>query len=178
MRSSPAMAVQTSPRRRRNAWRYVVPMAAALAMASSHAEISVPAGSTIDFGGGSSDLGCSDLIVEGTFVLGAGGSITGVRNVLIAAGGTLSLDGGNVQLSQQFTNQGTFNAGGGQVVRVDGGAGCAPVGPVGPINFAPPAPVQVPVDNPGVLALMAMLLGGLGWRMQSATRRPRGPKAK
>lgn len=175
MRSSTAMSVQNPPKRLRNSWRYVAPLVAAMAMGSAHADFLIPAGSSIELGGGSSDLGCTDLLVEGTLVLGAGGAITGVRNVLISPGGTLSLDGGTVQLSQQWTNQGTFNAGGGQVVRVDGGAGCAAVGPLGPLNFAPPTPV--PVNNPGVLALMALLLGALGWRVQSTTRR-RGPAAK
>lgn len=175
MRSSSTVSVQISPKRLRNSWRYVAPLVAVMAMASAHAQTSIPAGSTVDLGGGSNDLGCTDLLVEGTYIVGAGGAVTGVRNVLISAGGTLSLDGGSLQLSQQWTNQGTFNAGGGQVVRVDGGAGCAAVGPLGPLNFAPPTPV--PVNNPGVLALMALLLGALGWRVQSTTRR-RGPKAK
>ena len=89
-----------------------------MAMASVHAQTSIPAGSTVDLGGGSSDLGCTDLLVEGTFIIGAGGAVTGVRNVVIATTGSLNLGGGTIQLSQQWTAQGPWARPGPSVQRV------------------------------------------------------------
>ena len=172
MRSS---MLQCRPRARCSAWRHVLPVAMCLVAVSAHADWLIPAGSSWDMGGGSSDLACTDLLVEGALVVGAGGTITGVRNVVIAAGGSLMLDGGTVQLAQQWTNQGTFTAGGGRVVRVDGGVECAAVGPLGPLDFSPK---PVPATNPGVLAALALLLAGLGWRMQSVANRRRAPDAR
>lgn len=161
-------AVQGLPGKWCSGWRYGVVLAALLVAASAQAQWVIPAGSGWDMGGGSSDLGCTDLIVEGALTVGSGGSITGVRNVVIAASGSLDLAGGTIQLSQQWTAQGLFTAGGGQVVRVDGGAACPAAGPLGPLDFSPK---PVPATSPGMLAVLALLLAGLGWRFHTSHRR-------
>ena len=71
-------AVQGLPGKWCSGWRYGVALAALLVAASAQAQWVIPAGSGWDMGGGSSDLGCTDLIVEGTLTVGSGGSITGV----------------------------------------------------------------------------------------------------
>lgn len=97
---------------------------ALLACAAAHADIDVPAGSTISLGGGSSDLACTDLIVAGNYSL-AGGTLTNVRHVVIASGGTLTLAaGGAITLAGDWTNNGTVAAAGGTVSFVDD-VGCA-----------------------------------------------------
>jgi hypothetical protein len=154
--------VQSPLGRRRSAWRYGVPLAALVVAASAQAQWVIPEGSEWDMAGGFSDLACTDLIVEGALTVGSGGSITGVRNVVIASRGSLDLAGGTIQLSQQWTAQGLFTAGGGQVVRVDGGAACPASGPLGPLDFSPK---PVPATSPGMLAALALLLAGLGWRL-------------
>ena len=130
----------------------------------AQAQWDIPAGASVDMAGGSADLACTDLLVGGMLVVGAGGSVTGVRDVRIAPGGSLVLDGGTLQLSQQWVNQGSFSAGGGQVTRA-AGPDCPAVGPLGPFNpLAPATPVAVPTTSPAGLAVLACLLAALGWR--------------
>ena len=167
-------ALARAPHARRLAWGAACLLAAAL---PAHAQFVVPAGSTIDLGGGSADLACTDLLVDGTLVLGAGGSLTGVRDVRIGAGGSLQLAGGSLQLAQQWVNQGAFSAGGGQVVRAAGPA-CPAVGPLGPFDpLAPANAVPVPASSPATLGLLAALLAAFGgWRARRRTlARPRQP---
>lgn len=167
--------VEQSPLgRRRGWWRQGMPLAALIVATSAQAQWVIPAGSAWDMGGGATDLACTDLVVEGALTVGSGGSVTGVRNVLIASGGSLSLAGGTVQLSQQWTNQGVFTPGGGQVVRVDGGVACPAAGPIGPIGLSP---ASVPATSPGMLAALTLLLAGLGWRHTTNRRRGFAPQA-
>ncbi len=160
--------VQSTSGKRRHIWRHGVPFAALVLAASAQAQWVIPEGSGWDMGGGSTDLACTDLIVEGALTVGSGGSITGARNVVIASSGSLDLAGGTIQLSQQWTAQGLFSAGGGQVVRVDGGAACPAAGPLGPLDFSPK---PVPATSPSMLAVLALLLAGLGWRFHTTQRR-------
>lgn len=53
----------------------------------AQAQWDIPAGASVDMAGGSADLACTDLLVGGMLVVGAGGSVTGVRDVRIAPGG-------------------------------------------------------------------------------------------
>ena len=64
-------------------------------------------------GGGSMDLGCTDLIVSGNYDLG-GGTLTGVRHVTVNSGGSLSFGaGGSIALAGNWANSGTITATGG-----------------------------------------------------------------
>ena len=158
----------------RRRWRHVVPLAVVLMAATqAHAQWVIPEGFDWDMVGGSNDLACTDLIVEGVLTVGAGGAVTGARNVVITATGSVNLAGGTLNLAQQWTNQGVFTAGGGQVVRVDGGMDCSAQGPLGPFDPLAPevhpgavAPQPVPATGPGMLAALSLLLGGLGWHLR------------
>ncbi|MBN8556832.1 MAG: IPTL-CTERM sorting domain-containing protein [Proteobacteria bacterium] len=95
-----------------------------LVAATAHADYVVPAGATVGLGGGSIDLGCTDVIVDGTLDL-QGGTLTNVRHVQIGAGGNLLLGGGSASLAGNWSNTGAFNAGTGAVNIIDDVA-CAP----------------------------------------------------
>lgn len=133
-------------------------LALCLPMSSAWAFISSPPGSIIDLAGGSLDLAGADLVVEGVLVLGPGGRITGIRNLVIASGGQLDISGGDIELSQQYTNQGeVINQGAGHVTRVDGGPDNPIVGPPGPIAIIPPAATTV-TPVPGLAGAPLLLL--------------------
>ena len=173
MADAPAASAARRPMRRapgarRLAWITACLLGAAL---PAQAQFVVPAGTSIDLGGGSVDLACTDLLVDGTLVLGAGGSLTGVRDVRIGAGGSLQLAGGSLQLAQQWVSQGAFSAGGGQVVRAAGPA-CPALGPLGPFDpLAPANTVPVPASSPAALGLLAALLAAFGgWRARRSAR--------
>ena len=95
--------------------------------ATAQADINVPAGAWASLGGGSMDLGCTDLIVSGNYDLG-GGTLTGVRHVTVNSGGSLSFGaGGSVALAGNWANSGTITATGG-TVSIGDDAGCpAPI---------------------------------------------------
>lgn len=97
--------------------------AAVLVCAVGHADIVVPTGATVNASASAIDLGCTDLIVGGSFNLGTG-SLTNVRDVLIQAGGTVSATTGTISLARNWSNQGSFVAGTGTVAFVDN-PGCA-----------------------------------------------------
>ena len=85
-------------------WRAKAIKRSALAVAglafgtAAHADWVIAAGSMSDMAGGAVTLGCTDLYVAGTLVVGAGGSLTSVRSVFIEPGGSLQLDGGRLEL--------------------------------------------------------------------------------
>ena len=135
----------------------------------SFADWDIPANSPSNMMGGAMTLGCTDLRVAGTLTIGAGGSITEVRHVVIEPGGSIQLAGGRIELAQNWDNRGTVDLGGGQVLRV-ASAGCPTVGPLGPVAVDP---VPVPTLGAGAAALLAALLGGLGLhaRRRRAARR-------
>ena len=85
---------------------------------AAFADVSVPAGGVISLNGGSIDLACSDVIVAGTLSL-QGGSLTNVRHVSIAAGGSIVAGSGSITLAGDWTNLGGFSAGTGSVNFVD-----------------------------------------------------------
>lgn len=97
-----------------------------LAATMAHADIVVGAGATTDWY--DTDLGCTDVIVDGTLNM-QGGSLSNVRNVVIGAGGTINMAGGSITLAGNWTNGGSFAAGGGGVSFVDDVA--CPTPPVG-----------------------------------------------
>jgi hypothetical protein len=59
-----------------------VSFAACALVSVAHADLVVPAGGSYALNGGSSDLGCTDLVVAGALSLD-NGSLSGVRNVSI-----------------------------------------------------------------------------------------------
>ncbi len=145
----------------------------------AHADINVPTGSSVHLHGASTQLGCSDVQANGTLTLGAGGAVTGARNVQIGSGGTLDVSGASLTLAQQFTNNGAVLAQGGSVTRVDS-AGCVAVGQLGPVavdgggSTKPPSnTAPVPTLEGGALMALTALLGGLGSRLARRRRQPR-----
>ncbi len=100
--------------------------AALLATAgAAHAQSSldVPAGASQTLAGGSMDMACGDVSVEGTLDL-VGGTLTGVRHLRVAAGGQLILGAGSITLAGNWANAGTLSADTGSVNFVDDAA-CA-----------------------------------------------------
>lgn len=138
--------------------------------AHAHADWDIPAGAVVDTGGGATTLGCTDLRIGGTLTIGPGGSITEVRDVFILPGGSLQLAGGTVQLAAQWVNQGSFSAGGGQVVRVNNPA-CPAQGPLGVIDTGASTPIAVPALGEAALAGLAACLCALAWRNRRRSRR-------
>jgi len=82
------------------------------------AALDVGAGSSISFGDGVLDLGCSHLTIEGS-ATGVSGGISGVANVLVAVGGSLSPGSGQLTLGGNFVDAGTFAPGTSTVAVVD-----------------------------------------------------------
>ena len=152
-------------------WRRALLALGLMGSLEAQAQLVVPAGSTIDLGGGSFALGCTDVTVGGTLVVGAGSALTEVRNFQILPGGSVQLGGGLIALAQTWDNQGLFDAGGGQVVRV-ASAACPAVGPLGSVLGGAPVGVSTPIPTLSevALSLLAALLGSLGWRAQAHAR--------
>ena len=90
------------------------------AASASGAGIELPAGASW-VQPGQLDLGGSNLLIGGNFTL-ANGSLTGGEALSITSGGIFEAGSGGIQLFGDWTNNGTFNAGTGQVSFVDGGA--------------------------------------------------------
>lgn len=84
------------------------------------AQVVVPAGAAFTLGGGSLDLGNTNLQVGGSFAVGSG-SVLNLDSVSIFAGGTLDGGSGMLTLFGDWSNAGTFTAGTGTVNFVDGG---------------------------------------------------------
>ncbi|MBN8884806.1 MAG: hypothetical protein J0I77_03735 [Rudaea sp.] len=82
------------------------------------AQISIGAGSAVQFGDATINFGCSDLSIAGQ-AGAAAGSLTGLRNFSVAPGGGFSAGNGQITLGGNFVNGGAFNAGGGAVGIVD-----------------------------------------------------------
>jgi hypothetical protein len=78
------------------------------------ADFIVPANAIGSINGGTLDLGCTDLIVAGTLQLG-GGQVLNVRNVTIQGGGTIDGGSGVIQVGGNWTANGSFAAGAGEV---------------------------------------------------------------
>jgi hypothetical protein len=85
----------------------------------SQAQILVPAGAQLSIGSGAVDAGGSDLLINGQVLVQAG-SLTGLRGIEIASGGTLDNGSGQISLAGDWINSGVFSGGSGQVNFVDG----------------------------------------------------------
>ena len=92
--------------RRRLAPRWLMTTASLLALWSpaAFADLVVPAGANFTLGG-SMDMGCTDVVADGSLDL-AGGTLSNVRNVLIGAGGQVNLRNGTISLAGNWTNGG------------------------------------------------------------------------
>lgn len=90
-----------------------------VATASVAGQLSIGAGSSLDLGSGSLDLGCADLSVGGTL---AGGSVgfAQARDVLILSGGLVVGSSATLELAGAWSNAGTFQAESSTVQMVDG----------------------------------------------------------
>ena len=75
-----------------------------------HADILVPAGGGMALGASSTDLNCGDVTVAGTLLLQKG-SLNNVRNLSIAAGGSVVAGSGVITLSGNRSDAGSFSAG-------------------------------------------------------------------
>jgi hypothetical protein len=91
----------------------------ALTTAASAGQLTVGAGAAVDLGTGSLGLGCADLTVTGTLLAGNVG-FTGGRDITIDPAGVVNGNSGTLQLSGDWDNSGTFNAGTSSVQIVDG----------------------------------------------------------
>jgi hypothetical protein len=81
--------------------------------------LTVGSNASIDLGTGSLALGCADVDVTGTFSAGTVGFTQG-RDVSIAPSGILNGNSATLQLSGDWDNSGSFNAGTSSVQVVDG----------------------------------------------------------
>jgi hypothetical protein len=157
---------------------------ALMAQGAAHADWVVPAGAVMDAPGASITLGCTDLVIGGTFNMGAGSAFTEVRNVHILPGGSLQMAAGtSLQLGGAWRNEGSVSATGAQVLRVDSpgcpaqtGSDPSVGGPLGPVNPQSPnglfAATPVPGLGDGALAGLAGVLGWVAWRNRRRSQAP------
>jgi hypothetical protein len=98
------------------------------------AELTVPAGATLQIPGSATlQLGCADLNTAGSALVNAG-LIQQAGNVTIAATGALNGGAGTIQVGGNWRNNGTFIAGSGTVMFVDG-CSTAPASLAGDTQF-------------------------------------------
>jgi hypothetical protein len=90
-----------------------------IASSAQAGSVSVGANASLDLGTGSLALGCADLDVAGSLSAGGVGFTQG-RDVAIAPSGTLHGNSATLELSGDWDNQGTFDAGTSTVRMVDG----------------------------------------------------------
>lgn len=120
------------------------------------------AGSSVHLGGATYDFGCTDLRIDGALTVGAGGQLTGVKNLVLGPAGTLDLSGASVSLAEQFSNQGKLVASAGSITRVDRGA-CPASGPLGLIELNPqPSITPVPSLDAISLGFLTVVLAFIG----------------
>lgn len=97
--------------RRRVAARIAASIVSVALAAPALADLDVPSGGSQDLAGGSMDLACTDVVIDGTLKL-SGGSLLNVRHLTLGAGGAIDADTGTIQIGGNWTNNGgTFTAG-------------------------------------------------------------------
>ena len=89
--------------------------AAGLTAPALGAQISIPAGATLQAPGGTLNAGCADLSIAGQLT-GASTQMPGVANLTIASGGTFSLSAATVSVGGNWSNAGTFTHNGNSTV--------------------------------------------------------------
>jgi hypothetical protein len=82
------------------------------------ADLIVPSGAIVSLGGGTLDLGCTDLVVAGTFQIGSG-QVLNARNITIQSGGVVGGGSGTIELGGNWSNFGGFFSGTGTVRFLD-----------------------------------------------------------
>lgn len=139
-----------------------------LATAPASADWVLPPGATADLGGGVVSMGCTDVLNSGSLTLGAGGALVAARDVSTQAGALLALGNGRVELARQWSSSGQVTASSGQVLRT-ASPGCPLAGQAGPVHLGSSAgaPLPVPATGGWALALLSLLLAGMGRRMLS-----------
>lgn len=101
-------------------YRKIIAAAVFAMMAGPAVALVVPSGGFFNVSpSGSVDLACTELAVEGTFNLSSG-EVNQAFNVDIGATGLIDGGSGTLNVSGDWTNAGTFNAGTGSVVFQDG----------------------------------------------------------
>ncbi|HEX7914455.1 hypothetical protein [Rudaea sp.] len=85
------------------------------AMQACASGVTVGAGSSVDFGNASINLGCADLNVAGGANANAAG-VSGIANLAVAAGGTFAAGSSRIALGGDFADTGTFAPGTGQML--------------------------------------------------------------
>lgn len=136
----------------------------------------VPPGGTITLGGGSIDMTGVDVEIHGELTLISNSHIIGVRSVTIFPGGQLNLSGSTIELYEQYSNNGTVIANGGNIIRVAGGAGnpsAGPLGPLSPQTGSVLTATPVPTMTGWSLLLLSIIVGLL-----SRLRIPGWPRLK
>jgi hypothetical protein len=77
---------------------------------AARADLTVVAGSTVNLGGGTADLSCTDVTVSGTLM--DGGTMRNVRHFSIRPGGVvLTSGGGAIEVGGNWSNAGSFGGG-------------------------------------------------------------------
>jgi len=103
------------PRAKRSALAGIAALGCALALSwSAHADVTIPAGGSITLDAGGLDAGCTDLIVLGTLHTNSA-QVSNVRNLIIQSGGLIDAGASSISVGGNWSNSGTFTAGGGQV---------------------------------------------------------------
>jgi hypothetical protein len=84
----------------------------------AQADIDVGSGASLSFGDGALDVGCSNVVIAGALT-GAGGSVHGMANLTIAAGGNVAPGAGQLVIGGNFADAGTVTSGSSSISIVD-----------------------------------------------------------
>ena len=90
-----------------------------LSMSAGAAQLTIGSGASLNLGTGSLDLGCADLVVAGTLSAGTTG-FDAARDVVIDPGGVLNANSAVLEVTGDWDNAGSFNAGTSTVRLTDG----------------------------------------------------------
>jgi hypothetical protein len=105
----------TRPRAIRRALAGVAALGCALALSwPAYADVTIPAGGSIGLDAGGLEAGCTDLIVLGTLHTNSA-QVSNVRNLIIQNGELIDAGASSISVGGNWSNSGTFTAGGGQV---------------------------------------------------------------
>lgn len=103
---------------RRSRFALALPFAALLPGAASALGLVVPPGAVFSLGDGAVELGCTDLQVQAAALVQAGAGRLGFRHLSLQ--GTLAGGAALLEVTGDWSNQGTFSAGAGTVRFTDG----------------------------------------------------------
>jgi hypothetical protein len=76
----------------------------------AHADIDVGSGASLSFGDGALDVGCSNMVIAG-WLTGGNGTVHGMADLTIAAGGSLAPGAGQIVIGGDFADAGIFTSG-------------------------------------------------------------------